>query len=183
MRRSAISLAFAGLLFVGCGGSNPGVSIPPINIPTFSVPSISIPTFPPIDLPSGIVLPSIDIPSFDPTGGSCALVTADELTALFGGAPTTASDEQGQCLITPPNEFIPFIVRRGNDETLEIARTILQSPQDLTVAGNPAVFGSLFGELLYVEKGGQILVVQAAAQQGVQDKLVGIAEAALARFP
>jgi hypothetical protein len=182
--RSALSLVFAGLVVAACGGSTPQISIPPINIPTIppiNIPSnllpSNLPTMPPIEIPSNL------LPSVDPSNSACTLVTADEMAAVFGGAVTMTADESGSCQITPPNEFIPITLRRGVNESLDVARQILDDEVELTVGGNPAVYGNFVGDILYVDKGGQVLVIQAALQEGVQDKLVGIAEAALQRFP
>jgi hypothetical protein len=82
---------------------------------------------------------------------------------------------------------IPSIsIRFNSGETLDAARMILEEPEDVTVAGNPAVFGEFMGSLLYVQEGGNVLVFQAIwDKERAEGKtaLTALAEAALPRFP
>lgn len=139
--------------------------------------NITVPTIPPIELPS------TDVGSQAPISGSaCDLVTQDELTQIFGGAPTVSAESDGSCSITPPNQFVPMVLRYGEGESIAAGKLVAGNGQDLTVGGYPAYYGELFGGILYVEKNGQTLVAQAPLNNDAKDTLVAIATAAIARF-
>ena len=151
-------------------------SLPPINIP--SLPPINIPSIPPIDIPSGL------IPTPVPAGDStCRFVTAEEMAAIFGGPVNLVPGDTGDCTITPSTGSIGIVMRIGQGETLQVAKLIASTNgQDLTVAGLPAWYGEFLGGILYVERNGNSLVLQAPLDNAAKDKLVAIANAAVPRW-
>ena len=153
-----LSLALAGLLIAGCGGGiNPGTTIPPINIPSFSVPSIAIPSIPPIDLPSGLEIPTIGAPN--PGGGLCRLMTADEVSTAFGVPGMTVTETSDtSCTYTSGLTALSMRTEQGD---LATAKMILSEARDITVGQYPAVVGGFMGVLLYIQRGGDQLVLQA----------------------
>jgi hypothetical protein len=69
---------------------------------------------------------------------------------------------------------------------LATAKTLLGNAADVTVAGNPGVIGTLFGVIVYVQKGAVDLVVQTVLTEDNADiraKVVATAEKALSRMP
>jgi hypothetical protein len=122
-------------------------------------------------------------PGGQPGQGACHLVTQAEMDTVFGGTVTIVEEEDGGCNVTPPNSFIPVNIRYGVDESIAVARDIVDNDEDLTIGGNPALYGELFGGILYVEKGGQTLVLQSPLSTELRDKMIAVAEIAITRFP
>ena len=173
--RAPLSLLLMGLLITACSSGGPGTTIRPIVIPSFSIPSIQ--------LPPGFTIPPIAIPSVDPAQSACRLITADEAASVLGGPVTVTPDPDGSCTFLPTGTFFPIVVRSGTDESIATAKMILSNGVDLTVGGAPAYYGELMGGILYIEKGGQTLVLQAALSNDMKDKLVALANIAITRFP
>ena len=114
---------------------------------------------------------------------ACLLITQLEADASFEGATTITTQDDGSCEITPPDSFIPVIIRYGEDESIAAAKLIVENGEDFTILGNPAYYGEFMGGILYIEKGGQTLVLQSPLSTEMRDQLVTIANAAIARFP
>ena len=96
---------------------------------------------------------------------------------------TIEPGETGDCTITPPDSFIPLVMRYGTSETIATGKLITSNGQDLTIGGSPAYYGEFAGGILYVEKGGQTLVLQAPLSTELKDKLIAVANVAITRFP
>jgi hypothetical protein len=172
--RGSLSLLLAGLLMAACSSVGPGTTLPPIVIPSFSIPSLQ--------LPPGLTIPPIVIPSVDPAQSACRLITAAEAAGVLGGTVTTNADPAGGCTLIPSEGF-PIVIRSGTSETIATAKMITSNGQDLSIGGAPAYYGELMGGLLYIEKGGQTLVFQAALSTDSKDKLIALANIAITRFP
>jgi hypothetical protein len=115
--------------------------------------------------------------------GACHLVTQAEMDTVFGGTATITEDEDGTCNVTPPDSFIPIVIRYGQDESIANAKLIVENGEDLTIGGNPAYYGEFMGGILYIEKGGQTLVLQAPLSTEDKDNLIAVANIAITRFP
>ena len=102
-----------------------------------------------------------------------------------GGDGQAAIEEQddGTCNVTPADSFIPIVIRYGENESIEAAKLIVENGEDLTIGGNPAYYGEFMGGILYIEKGGQTLVLQAPLSNEDKDKLISVANVAITRFP
>ena len=114
---------------------------------------------------------------------ACALVTQAEMDTVFGGATTIEQQEDGTCNVTGPDSIIPIVIRYGEGESISAAKLVVDNGEDLTIAGNPAYYGELMGGILYIEKAGQTLVLQAPLSTESKDVLIGAGTAAIARFP
>lgn len=178
--RGSLSLLLAGLLVAACATVGPGTTIPPINIPSFT-----IPTFPPIVLPPGFSIPPIEFPSADPNGGLCRLLsTAEVAAALGGGATVTVTGTTDTSCTYLSNSFTGINVRTENGD-LQTARILLSDIKDITVAGNPAIIGGFMGILLYIQRGGEQLVVQGVLMtndEANQQKIIQIGTTAASRW-
>ena len=181
--RGSLSLLLAGLLVAACSSIGPGTTIPPI--PPINIPSFSIPTFPPIVLPPGVSIPPIVFPSADPSGGLCRLVSTAEMAAAIGGGATITVTETTDTTCTYLASPMTIISVRTESGDLSTAGILLSEPKSITVAGNPALIGSFMGILLYINKGGQNLVVQAALMENSeanQQKIIAIGTTAASRW-
>ena len=173
----------------------PSVAIPTISVPSVALPSIALPSFalPSFALPS-FELPSFQLPSFAlPTpvagGGTCSIISAEEMATVAGqafslvasGTPTNCTfigDFSGSSNITGLNG------RTGSGETIEVGKLIAPGGQDIQISGHNAYWGAAFGGgLLYVDLGnGDTLVVQivtATDIEAAKGVAVKIAEAVL----
>lgn len=160
---------------VACGGA-----AAPTPAPTGVTPT-NAPTGAPTNPPAGT--PTTAPGSVAPTGNACALVTQAEVDAIFGGTVTIEEQEGGECNITPPDSFIPIVIRYGEDESIAVAKMIVENGEDLTIGGNPAYYGELMGGILYIEKAGQTLVLQAPLSTELKDPMIAVANIAITRFP
>ena len=173
--RVALSLAAAGVLLAGCSsGPGAGITIPPIGLPSM----------PPIDIPSI----DINLPTLAPggnTSGACALVTEAEMSTAVGAQMTVESNTGTQCTYISPTITPTAIVRYDSGETIAAAKMITSNGRDLTIGGNPAYYGEFAGSLLYIDKGGRILVIQLIwsldGDEAVQ-KISQLGELAVARL-
>lgn len=130
-------------------------------------------------------------PTGQPTqpGGAadpCSLITAAELSQITGEEmEQQAEEEPGQCTFSGPG--MAGLNLRFEDSDLSTARMVLgDTAADATVAGQPAVIGSLMGVIAYVEHGSQLFVVQSVLTEDtpeMRQTVLDIAEAAYARIP
>ncbi len=173
--RASISMLLTGLVLTGC-------SI--VGGPGDTVPSFNIPPIPPID-PSSIAGGIPTLPPGGSTTGACALVTEAEMSTLIGQAMTVYTNSGTQCswisaAITPS-----VIIRYDSGESIEEGKRVTPNGRDLVIGGYPAYYAEFAGSLLYIEKGGRLLVVQTVwsltGDEGVQ-KVSQIGELALSRF-
>lgn len=171
------------MLLAACGGG-----AAPTNAPTMAPtdePTTALPTPPDGEetLPpdGGETLPP------DPNAGACRLLTPQEVGTAMGATDVTVlSATDIDCTYVSGIGIPSITIRFDSGETLDAARMILDQPEDITVAGNPAVFGEFMGSLLYVQEGDQVLVFQAIwdmEREPAKAALTTLAEAALARFP
>jgi hypothetical protein len=139
MKRVLLLLLPAVLLLVACGGGAPRAT------PTGGAPTAGGPG---------------GTPGQGGTVDPCTLVTAAELTTIMGEEMTQQpTEETGTCTFTAAGG-IPSINVRFESGDLSVPRTILEQHADVTVAGQPAVIGSLMGVIVYVQHGSQMLVIQ-----------------------
>ncbi|HUP82732.1 MAG TPA: hypothetical protein VM284_00905, partial [Candidatus Limnocylindria bacterium] len=89
----------------------------------------------------------------------------------------------GTCNVTGADSIIPIVIRYGENESISAAKLVIDNGEDLTIAGNPAYYGELMGGILYIEKAGQTLVLQAPLSTESKDALIAAATVAMARFP
>ncbi len=180
IRRLALSVVGAVLIIVGCT-SITIPSIPPI--PTVP-PGFTIP---PISLPSGFNLPSgLNLPSADPNSGSCALISAAELSAIMGATYTVTGNDNSSCTYT--GGFSGVLISVTPDTDLTGARFLFgDSAADLTVGGFPAISGRVFGQPgVYVQRPADQLAVQGillGEDPALIDRLVQVANTAITRMP
>ena len=161
------------LLIAACG-SGTGITIPPGATPT-------APGATPTEVPIGTLPPNAGT-------GFCRILTTAEVGAALGEPMTVAASEDDSCTYTAAALVIPSLnVRTEEGDSREGARFILSDQEDLTVGGNPALFGTFAGHLLFIVKGGNTLVFQAF--WGEEDnavaraKLLQLGELAISRFP
>jgi hypothetical protein len=96
---------------------------------------------------------------------------------------TTSADLE--CTYGSSNIFPIFVVRFGcQGESIEVAKMITSEGRDLTIAGLPAYYGEPLGGILYVERGGDTLVIQAPLQADdpLPAQMEAIAELAISRW-
>jgi hypothetical protein len=166
--RSLVSLALCGALVIGCGGITPGQTIPPINIPSFNLPSL-----PPFEIPSGIDIPSIGAPN--PGGGLCRLLSAEEVSTAFGVPGMTVTEtSDSSCTFS---SGLTNLTMRTETGDLATAKMILGEAQDITIGQYPAVIGSFMGILLYIQKGGDQLVLQAVLIENNEENRAKVIQA------
>ncbi len=77
------------------------------------------------------------------------------------------------------------VIRFGFGQTLDDARAILSDGRELTILDSPAYYGQLAGSVVYIERGGETIVIQAIwgfeGEESVT-RVSQIGEAALARW-
>lgn len=168
MRRS-LSLVIAGLLMAACSSVGPGTTIPPVTLPTI------LPTIPPQLLPT-------------PVGGlspACQLVTQAEITSVIGEPMTASSSVGTECSWSAARITPTVIIRYDTGESIQNGKLAFPDGRDLTIGGNPGFYVEVGGAVLYVEKGGRTLVVQAIWSLEGDAQLVKISqigELAASRF-
>lgn len=118
-----------------------------------------------------------------PGTSACALVTQADADAAFGAGATIEAQDDGSCNVTPADSFIPIVIRYGDGESIATAKLITENGQDLTIGGSPAYYGELMGGILYIEKGGQTLVLQAPLSTESKDVMIALANLIITRFP
>jgi hypothetical protein len=167
------SLGIVAALAIACGG---------ITIPTIpAIPSFNIPSF---GLPSGGTLPPGVIPS---ASGTCAFMTAAEVSSIWGSPATLTSTDNGDCDFTFGNfSTISLSVENGTD--LSGVKVILgNTAKDITIGGLPGVSGSFIGQAaVYVQKGAnqlQLLGILTGSDDATIAKLVQVATLAVSRWP
>ena len=176
------TLGFVALMVLACGG--PSIpSIPPL--PSFPFPSSGLPSG---LLPSGL-LPSGVLPSADANSGTCLLISVAEMGSIMGGVPTVTGNSGDECTYTFSN-LSTILVTIDSDTDLASSRFSLgQAAKDITVAGLPAVSGSLIflnQPAVHVQRGTDQLQVQGvllANDDATIAKLVQIATIAVGRWP
>lgn len=176
MRVSPPLIFMAAVLAAACAGgtvpgTSPGVSIPPIVLPS------GLPTLPPLT----------DIGPTPVNGQSpaCQYVSEAEMTSLLGEAMTVSSSAGSQCIWSAADLSPNVIIRYGTAETIANGKLFAPNGRDLTIGGNPAFFSDITGALLFIEKSGRPLVVQAIwSLEGDAEvqKISQIGELAVSRF-
>jgi hypothetical protein len=177
--RASISVFLAGLVLAGCTSvTGPGFTIPP----GFTLPPL--PSLPPLDLPSI----DITLPTLAPGGnttGACALVSEAEMSTIVGQTMTVRSSTGNECTYTSPSFTPSAIIRFDSGESIAAGKIITSNGRDLTIGGFPAFYGEFAGSLLYIEKGGRVLVIQTiwslSGDEAVQ-KVSQMGELAVPRF-
>jgi hypothetical protein len=179
-RRAALALAGVAVIVAGCT-SITIPSIPPIPTvpPGFTIPPI--PSIPPINIPSGL------LPDGDPNAAACQYVTPAEMSAIMGAQVSVTSSDDSSCTYTLPS-FAAIVVGTSGDTDMTGVRFLFgDSASDLTVGGFPAVSGIAIGQpAVYVQKpNGQLSVlgVLTGSDQATIDRLIQIANTAIARVP
>ena len=177
------SIASAVMVLAACGGGA-GQSVPPINVPSvppLNLPSLTLPSLPPV------VLPSLNLPT--PVGGqspACQLVTEAEMASITGEPMSVSASVGSECTWSAADITPTVIIRYDTGETIATAKQVFtQGARDLTVGGSPAYYASAPSTLLFIEKGGRPLVVQAIwSLEGEAEftTIVRIGELAVPRF-
>ncbi len=163
----------------------------PSNIPSFTVPS-NMPSFQlpsNLPIPSDFSIPPITIPTVQPggaTSGGCALVTEAEMTSIMGQQMTATSSSPTECTWTSPSVLPTVTLRFDSGESIATGKLIASTNgQDLTIGGYPAYYGEFMGSLMWIEKNGRTLTLQAIwSETGAPavEKLSQIGTIAIGRF-
>ena len=171
--RASIWTLLAGVMLAGCTTVGPDAANPSFNVP--AIPRVD---------PSALG----GIPTLAPggsTSGACALVSEAEMSSLIGQAMTVYTNSGTQCSWIAATVSPSVIIRHDSGETIASAKVITTNGRDLAISGYPAYYAEFAGSLLYIEKGGRVLVVQTVwsltGDEGVQ-KVSQIGELALSRF-
>ena len=150
-----------------------------------TIPSIPpIPSFPPNVFPSGATLPPGVLPS---SSGTCAFISASEISAAMGATATLTDASNGDCTFTFSN-FSSVNISPESNADLQTAKLLFgTSAKDITVGGLPAVSGVFIGQpAIYVQKGAnqlQVLGILTGSDDATIAKLVQIATLAVSRWP
>ncbi|HYI22249.1 MAG TPA: hypothetical protein VEX62_06395 [Candidatus Limnocylindrales bacterium] len=180
---SAAVLVAAACTSITIPGQSPGTTIPPIpSLPSFQIPSFQLPS----NLPS---IPPIGVPTVAPggaTSGGCALVTEAEMTSIMGQAMSATSSSPTECTWSAPSVLPTVTLRFDSGESIATGKMIATTNgQDLTIGGFPAYYGEFMGSLMWIEKNGRTLTLQAiwseSGDPAVQ-KLSQIGTLAIGRF-
>jgi hypothetical protein len=81
----------------------------------------------------------------------CALTSADELGSIFGGSWTQTDAAADSCGWTSIDQLANLEVSYEQASDFSAAQILLSNPQQVTVAGHPAVIGDFLGPELYVQ--------------------------------
>jgi len=173
-----IALAVLSLLVVlACGGAPRPATQPPVPTPTTGTPTQAGGA---TATPAGATATPGGV-----TGtGACSLITTAELSAILGAEMNQAEASATECSWFATTGF-PGINLRFEEGDLGAAGASLANPQDITVAGHPAVVGSLMGVIVYVGRGNIQLVVQSVFTDDtpeVRQQIIRIAETAVGRW-
>lgn len=120
-----------------------------------------------------------------PSGSTCNLVTAAEMSNIWGVHMAAAPDRENDCTWTA-STGLPSMEMRWDPTDLPTAQASLANDTGVTVAGRPGVIGNLLGVALYVQRGSYDLVVQTVQLEDTPDnrqKVIATAEKALSRIP
>ncbi|HEY7600191.1 MAG TPA: hypothetical protein VH741_09710 [Candidatus Limnocylindrales bacterium] len=181
MNRKLVLLLPALVVAIACGGAGPA----PTGTPGATTPGQTQAGTPTGGLPT----PTGGGSTVAPGTGFCRILTAAEVGAVIGGTVQLLPDSEGDdtCTYTTGLFTATINVRAEEGDSREGARFILSDQEELTVGGNPALFGTFAGHLLYIVKGGNTLVFQAIWSEpdnaAAKAKLVQLGEVAIARFP
>jgi hypothetical protein len=174
--RASLSLLLVGMLITACSSIGPGFTIPPIVIPSF--------TIPPIVLPSGVSFPPIEIPSADANSGLCTLISPAEVGAALGTPVTVTETKADSCTYTSGTLTANIVIHTETGD-LQTAKILLSEAKDITIGQYPAVIGGFMGVLLYIQRGGEQLVVQAVLMNNdaaTQAQIINIGTIAASRW-
>jgi hypothetical protein len=128
-----------------------------------------------------------ETPALDPT---CALVSVDELSGIFGEAATAPAGGDDQCTWTLGEKVVQITVISGDgidpDARIDAIRTAFEETKDLDVSGLRAFFTLDQFRQLYVETadGGTITVATSGFPDGVdlEGPEVAVASLVIARL-
>lgn len=81
----------------------------------------------------------------------CALTSADELGSIFGGSWIQTDASVDSCGWTSTDQLANLEVSYEQASDFSAAQILLSNPQQVTVAGHPAVIGDFLGPELYVQ--------------------------------
>ena len=108
------------------------------------------------------------------------------MSGLIGLTMTVYTNSGSQCSWVAPTVSPSVIIRYDSGESIASARLITTNGRDLVIGGYPAYYAEFAGSLLYIEKGGRVLVVQTVwsltGDEGVQ-KVSQLATLAVSRWP
>ncbi len=162
-------------------------TIPPINIPT--IPPINVPgfTIPPINIPGVSIPPIGGVPGGEPSTTPCTLVTAAEVSQIFGTQVVDQSSSSTDCTFQVTLASA-VSVSATNDQDFSTAGLLLgQTAQQSTIAGYPAVSGTFIGQaVVYVQKPSgqlQVLGILTGSDAATMGKLQQVAAIAVTRLP
>lgn len=95
-----------------------------------------------------------------PSGSTCNLVTAREMSEIWGVEMTAVPGTDNDCEWTA-STGLPSFSMRFEPTDLDTARALMGNDADVDIAGHPAVIGNLPGGLtVYTQVGSVDLVVQ-----------------------
>lgn len=81
----------------------------------------------------------------------CGLTSADELGSVFGGSWMLTDSAVDSCGWTSTDQLANLEVSYEQASDFSAAQILLSNPQQITVAGYPAVIGDFLGPELYVQ--------------------------------
>ncbi len=181
--------AIATVLLAGACTSISIPTIPPINVPGASG-GITLPSFPPINLPGssgGAVIPPIGLPVGSPSATPCQIVTAAEVSQIFGTQVLDQSDSSTDCTFNVSLTSAITVQATTDTDFSGVQFLLGNTAQQSTIAGFPAMSGTFFGQaLLYVQKPSgqlQVLGILTGSDPATMDKLQQVATIAVGRMP
>jgi hypothetical protein len=169
-----------------------------------TIPAINIPSIPPLNLPSGGLgglpglpgLPSGGLGGLFPSGlgiaiptGSvpCALISAAEVTQIWGAPMTDTSDNATNCGFVSSSLF-SVSVQATTDTDLSGAQFLFgNTVQQINVGGYPGIQGAFLGQAaVYLQKPSgqlQVLGILTGTDAATYTKLEQVAATAIQRMP
>jgi hypothetical protein len=181
--RRVFVAGFATLLLAGACTSINIPSIPPIPTlpPGFTIPPI--PTIPP-----GFTIPPLGGPPIgSPSATPCQLVTAAEVSTIFGAQALDESDSSTDCTFQTTLTSA-LSVKTTNDTDFSAVGFLLgDTAQQSSIGGFPSVSGVFIGQqLLYVQKPTgqlQLLGILMGTDPAVLTQMQQVATIAIGRMP
>ncbi|HEY5520045.1 MAG TPA: hypothetical protein VIK08_05255 [Candidatus Limnocylindrales bacterium] len=178
--RRALVAGVATLVFAGACTSISAPTIPPISIPT--IPPIGLPgvggSFPPIVLPSGLVIPPGLFPSVDASTGVCLLASPAEVSSIFGSTATVTSNDSNSCTYTFSN-FATIVITTDTGDLAGAQVLFGSTAKQIQVGNDAALTGVFIGQPgVYVQRGQNQLQIQGVltgSDDATMAKLVQVA--------
>ena len=151
--------------------------------------SINIPSIPPIPtVPPGFTIPPLGGPPIgSPSATPCQLVTAAEVSQIFGVQALDASDSSTNCTFQTTLTSALSVSTTSDTDFSGVQFLLGDTAQQSSISGFPAISGTFFGqELLYVQKPSgqlQLLGILMGSDPAVLTQMQQVATIAVGRMP